>query len=229
MTQQEIDAIRARCEAATAGKWKPQKHDGWYYQGRVLCLDPADNTFKSTIGIEIKDPDAEFIAHAREDIPRLLDALERSYPPDELVGKFDRLAGRGMHELRFDELTDYAMSLAGDASLQRVAIEWIVKELERKTNDGHELGADFIDLRDECATANARAEQAEAKLEKFCTINDMSTAQEVHAKMLKRDGWARLAGMLCAAYNHFYTTRQMVEEIHKDFLAKRKDEGLSDS
>lgn len=54
--------------------------------------------------------------------------------PDE-PEKFDHLAGRGMHELRFDELTDYVMGIDGDATAQRQAVAWIVSELQRKTNE----------------------------------------------------------------------------------------------
>lgn len=80
MTPEELAAIRARAEAATPGPWKVDegpaladpllegegdwyRHiEGWTNTGwEWLCLSPED---------------AAFIAHAREDIPKLLDEVE---------------------------------------------------------------------------------------------------------------------------------------------------------
>ena len=54
MTQEERAAIRARCEAATPGPWE-----------RYFVLHESH-------------PNAEFIVHARQDIPALLAALDEA-------------------------------------------------------------------------------------------------------------------------------------------------------
>lgn len=55
------------------------------------------------------------------------------------IETFRSLHGRGLHELRTDELTNYLVfvsELHGVGSLEfRKASDWIVSELERKTNE----------------------------------------------------------------------------------------------
>lgn len=79
MTREELDAIRARVDAATPGPWEwkwpellqvatvgPHR----YTAGRVLRED--DDAIECASG-----ENSEFIVHAREDIPRLLAEVER--------------------------------------------------------------------------------------------------------------------------------------------------------
>ncbi len=64
----DLEGIRARERAATPGPW---------------CISEKGNTVKSLSidgichGMSPKQTDAEFIAHARQDIPALLDALDK--------------------------------------------------------------------------------------------------------------------------------------------------------
>ncbi|WP_162142497.1 ead/Ea22-like family protein [Aneurinibacillus terranovensis] len=71
MTEQELKEIRDRLAAATPGPWRiPSKCDEYSY---YLCDEEWDD-----FGHIIVDRnDAEFIAHAPEDIRRLLDEVER--------------------------------------------------------------------------------------------------------------------------------------------------------
>ena len=56
-----LDEIAARADAANYGPWEPDGSHFWTPSGRSdFHLDPAD---------------AEFIAHARTDVPRLVAAL----------------------------------------------------------------------------------------------------------------------------------------------------------
>jgi hypothetical protein len=74
----ELEAIRRRCEAATAGPWES------FVEGRDHL---GGNDFIRTGGLDDQSPDIEllgastadqdFIAHARQDIPRMLDEIER--------------------------------------------------------------------------------------------------------------------------------------------------------
>jgi hypothetical protein len=74
----ELEAIRRRCEAATSGPWES------FVEGREHL---GGNDFIRTGGLDDQSPDIEllgastadqdFIAHARQDIPRMLDEIER--------------------------------------------------------------------------------------------------------------------------------------------------------
>ena len=73
----ELEAIRRRCEAATAGPWES------FVEGRDHL---GGNDFIRTGGLDDQSPDIEllgastadqdFIAHARQDIPSMLDEIE---------------------------------------------------------------------------------------------------------------------------------------------------------
>lgn len=76
LTKEELEAIQKRAEAATPGPWF------WLDDGR-LYSDSADKVIgeviegKDETWFDIFDTNAEFIAHAREDIPKLLVVIER--------------------------------------------------------------------------------------------------------------------------------------------------------
>lgn len=91
------------------------------------------------------------------------DAKPRELTDSEKViaAKYERIAGRGMHELRNDELPEYLLWLADNyadgphteghygqarSSLEQ-AIQFVVDELERKTNDERILAVQLSDLR----------------------------------------------------------------------------------
>jgi hypothetical protein len=91
----DLDAIRKRAEAATPGPWKVEKNEknatsgkNWLLACFGLQLDHAENKdyhyFLTTDNVRASnlmggcDKDSEFVAHARTDIPALLDELERT-------------------------------------------------------------------------------------------------------------------------------------------------------
>lgn len=65
LTTQEIEAIRKQAELASTGPWE---YDASY--GNITA--PYND-----IASDVRYPDAEFIANAREDIPKLLAEVER--------------------------------------------------------------------------------------------------------------------------------------------------------
>lgn len=79
MTREQLDAIRARMEAATPGPWEAGTavccpDVGWVGgPRRTIC--PVYEGTKRTHMLDAND--AEFIAHAREDVPALLMEVER--------------------------------------------------------------------------------------------------------------------------------------------------------
>lgn len=72
----KLDEIRARCEAATPGPWKVISDSVPVRSGAVVSAMYGDGPkINICSGIPLGTHDAAFIAHAREDIPYLLDAL----------------------------------------------------------------------------------------------------------------------------------------------------------
>jgi hypothetical protein len=73
LSQHDLDEIKARCDRATAGPWKS------YIEGREAM---SGSDFIMTAGEDIylagaTRDDQDFIAHARQDIPRLIGETER--------------------------------------------------------------------------------------------------------------------------------------------------------
>ena len=80
MKESEIHAIKARCEAATPGPWDSEdceyifaKVKGGRPNGEGIALFSCYTNRQATNG----KADANFAAHAREDIPRLVAEVEK--------------------------------------------------------------------------------------------------------------------------------------------------------
>lgn len=73
MTREEIEAIRKRAEKATEGPWGASL-DEWPGNAN---LRHWVSTHWDGLACAVSYEDAEFIAHAREDIPKLLVEIER--------------------------------------------------------------------------------------------------------------------------------------------------------
>lgn len=108
MTHDELQAIKARAAAATPGPWSVNNTDP------DVVLD-SDGRF---VGRADEDADAEFIAHARTDVPALIAEVERLR---ELCAKaYDRVrflddVGVGGEGWQSKELSDVVAEL-GDVA-----------------------------------------------------------------------------------------------------------------
>ncbi len=80
ITNEELTAIRERSEKATRGKWYVSK-----YGYRVY----SNNGAEIGIGGYSAADDAAFIAHARQDIPKLLAEIERLKYALEVIANSD--------------------------------------------------------------------------------------------------------------------------------------------
>lgn len=89
MTDAEKDAIRQRVEKATKGPWRKATREeaAWWYgpvftEDCVIVSKPEEMAVAATnddgILTDQEIANAEFIAHARQDVPALLAALEAS-------------------------------------------------------------------------------------------------------------------------------------------------------
>lgn len=85
LTNEQLEAIRKRVEAATPGPWNWRKLDGEPFETEMPSLVSPEGdvmdfgycaTFYPVQGTPPEDADAEFIAHAREDVPALLAEIE---------------------------------------------------------------------------------------------------------------------------------------------------------
>ena len=79
-----LNEIEARANAATEGPWESDEYteidpDGFYELSRVIAPDPDDGEDYAigVVHVGILRPDANFIAHARTDVPALVAALRR--------------------------------------------------------------------------------------------------------------------------------------------------------
>ncbi len=89
MTEERIAEIRARAEAATPGPWWTHKSFEVIYGQKsgfdsliVCALESEDFMYSKERDMQAN---AAFIAHAREDIPALLDEVERLRTENEAL------------------------------------------------------------------------------------------------------------------------------------------------
>ena len=78
LEKQELDAIRLRCKNATPGPWTSFIEGRNHTSGSSFIMTGIGESRGKDIelsGATIADQD--FIAHARQDIPRLIDEIER--------------------------------------------------------------------------------------------------------------------------------------------------------
>lgn len=79
LTHEELQAIKARAEAATPGPWTNVDEDGEHWKS-ITAIEGGDPL---SVTMKIYDEgghslaDAEFIAHARTDVPALVAEVER--------------------------------------------------------------------------------------------------------------------------------------------------------
>lgn len=110
LTDEEIEEIKARAEAATPGPWKWWTSNSWNRLKRDDCgvtqnvAEPFVSRSDNHPGLSINEEDMAFIAHARTDIPALLSALEaekkRADEAEALAERLKREAAQHAQEAR---------------------------------------------------------------------------------------------------------------------------------
>ena len=73
MTDMELDEIRTRCDRASPGPWKAWVEGRDHTSGTSIVETGADDIEMSGA----TEGDYDFIAHARQDVPRLVDEVRR--------------------------------------------------------------------------------------------------------------------------------------------------------
>lgn len=73
LTEEEIEAIKSRCNQATAGPWKSFVEKREQISGSSFIQTKGEDIYLTGA----TDADQDFIAHARQDIPKLIAEIER--------------------------------------------------------------------------------------------------------------------------------------------------------
>jgi hypothetical protein len=145
MNEQELDVIKARCDAATQGPWmvgdgSPER----LYLGAdaVMCDVRGVVCGRAIYGNSAYDKqtyaDIEFIATARQDVPALLTEVER--------------LSSELYDMYEDECALEALEMANECKILDVAAErWplrMQKQFERLTRERDAAVKDLNDHRD---------------------------------------------------------------------------------
>lgn len=78
MTDQELSEIRLRCNVATCGPWVSYVEGRDHTSGTDFIMTGEGDSRGEDIELTgATTADQDFIAHARQDIPRLLDEIQR--------------------------------------------------------------------------------------------------------------------------------------------------------
>ena len=76
LSETELDEIRGRCEAASPGPWKSFVEGRDHTSGSSFIMTGSGAARGNDIELQgATYADQDFIAHARQDIPRLLDEI----------------------------------------------------------------------------------------------------------------------------------------------------------
>jgi len=78
LAPEELDEIRARCDRATPGPWRSYVEGRDHTGGSTFIMVGEGATRRDDLEINGASPDDnDFIAHARQDIPRLVEEVLR--------------------------------------------------------------------------------------------------------------------------------------------------------
>jgi hypothetical protein len=98
----DLEAIRARAEAATPGPWEASSAPD-YPQGNTLGWDVMAAPRCVVAGAPLPQNDAAFIAHSREDVPKLLAEVERLRSVEQAAHRYVRARAEELSD-RYGEL-----------------------------------------------------------------------------------------------------------------------------
>lgn len=78
LTDAELEQIQSRCDAATPGPWISYVEGRDHTSGSSFIMTGERNARGNDIELSgTTIPDQDFIAHARQDIPKLLNEIKR--------------------------------------------------------------------------------------------------------------------------------------------------------
>lgn len=177
LTPEELAAIRERANAATEGPWlyRPHKMDDWgtvrisdaeepYFVARAQAGGPTDYAAHRAAGTDPYERNGLFIAHARTDVPRLLDLIEALRAENERLTKERdafRDAGKAFVEKLGARLVSANDALAASQERERVMREAL--EAAMRLVEEYSCRTDVPHIANDCDAAVAMCRAALAK------------------------------------------------------------------
>lgn len=152
MNQMRIDEIRARCEAATPGPWRILS------AGDDRIIVSRDNTLAITC-TRNQERNADIIAHARQDIPDLLAALEEAEKDHRISRELLVFA-----TARETELADRANELLRDRNRLTARVEALEADIDQRQKYQQLCDSNTLKTLE---IANEEIAQLEAELDRY--------------------------------------------------------------
>lgn len=147
----DIDAIRARADAATDGPWSLHSASTLYMDGHAGYYLRQDGRPGQIVRLTCYPADAEFIAHAREDVPTLLTEiirLQETVAGLDLLRRHSHEANNKVHAhvvnlaaVRDELRADLSAANATIARVRELAEEWRANGTREPTDDWGAPGA----------------------------------------------------------------------------------------
>jgi hypothetical protein len=81
LSNEHLNEVRRRCDAATSGPWISSVEGRDHMSGDSVIIRGVDGAEEDLYLIGAIEEDQDFIAHARQDIPLLLDEIARLRKP----------------------------------------------------------------------------------------------------------------------------------------------------
>ena len=97
MTEEELNEIKARAEAATPGPWQALPYQDIDNGVFVDYWDITAGVDGICVAEKIKEPDAWFMSEARQDVPALVEEVER------LRAALEKFAQKDSYDTEHDE------------------------------------------------------------------------------------------------------------------------------
>jgi hypothetical protein len=149
MTDEELEAIRERAEKATPGPWTTeQSYDGdpdtpvLVGDGEYLCASPDDGVRGGHLF-----EDADFIAHAREDVPALVAEIELLRAT--LRDRDDELRIRDQEDAESEDMEQRAITAdrrRGKAQAEVGRLQWIIVGAKQIVQRSRKDSTEWADL-----------------------------------------------------------------------------------
>jgi hypothetical protein len=77
LSDDELNQMEERCNAATPGPWRSFIERRDHYSGNSFVMTGPPEDRGPDLDFASRDADYDFVAHARQDIPRLLEEVRR--------------------------------------------------------------------------------------------------------------------------------------------------------
>lgn len=135
-TAQQLDDIAARVTAATPGPWQGKAE----LASHIVCTAPKDGTYSVLWNAEwATEADAEFTAHAREDVPALLTEVRHLRAQPSAIEQVEKAFAAELTDDRALILLDALIVLRSKLPCTCARSQGLHEKCCRRYVPGHEL------------------------------------------------------------------------------------------